>query len=153
MRHVDVWYLTYYKVCFCTTRADAGGLWGCIGVLLGVFLCNGVCGCTTRYDSTLRGALPYYLCARYISCSLYTPCAIACINICAHVKDPAVVRVKGRWIMEALKHQASPVGWVAWLCRGWLSPGKAIRFFHGRNSNGTRGSQFSLFQGGTFTPS
>ena len=30
------------------------------------------------------------------------PCAIACINICAHVKDP-VVHVRVRWIMETLK--------------------------------------------------
>ena len=31
-----------------------------------------------------------------------TACAIACINICAHVKDP-VVPVRVRWIMETLK--------------------------------------------------
>ena len=31
------------------------------------------------------------------------PCAIACINTCAHVKDP-VVHVRVRWIMETLKH-------------------------------------------------
>ena len=30
------------------------------------------------------------------------PCAIACINICAHVKDP-VVHVRVQWIMETLK--------------------------------------------------
>ena len=40
------------------------------------------------------------------------PCAIACINICAHVKDPAV-HVRIRWIMETLKHQACTVGWMA----------------------------------------
>ena len=33
------------------------------------------------------------------------PCAIACIFICAHVKDP-VVHVRLRWIMETLKHPA-----------------------------------------------
>ena len=52
------------------------------------------------------------------------PCAIACINICAHVKDP-VVYVRVRWITETLKHPACTVGWVARLCRSWLSPGKS----------------------------
>ena len=51
------------------------------------------------------------------------PCATACINICAHVKNP-VVHVRVRWIMETLKHQACTVGWVAQLCRSWLSSGK-----------------------------
>ena len=64
------------------------------------------------------------------------PCATACINICAHVKDP-VVHVRLRWIMETLKHPACTVGWVARLCRSWLSLGKATRIFHGRNSIGT----------------
>ena len=39
-------------------------------------------------------------------------CAIACINICAHVKDP-VVHVRIWWIMEMLKHPACLLGWVA----------------------------------------
>ena len=30
-------------------------------------------------------------------------CTIACIDICAHVRDP-VVHVRVRWIMETLKH-------------------------------------------------
>ena len=34
------------------------------------------------------------------------PCKIACIYICAHVKDP-VVHVRVRWIMETLKHPGS----------------------------------------------
>ena len=63
-------------------------------------------------------------------------CAIACINICAHVKDPAV-RVRVRWIMETLKHPAYTVGWIARLCRSCLSPAKATRISHGRNNNGT----------------
>ena len=65
-----------------------------------------------------------------------TLCAIACIYICAHEKDP-VVHVRVRWIMETLKHPACTVGWVARLCRRWLSPGKATRIFHGRNPIGT----------------
>ena len=56
---------------------------------------------------------------------------IACIYICAHVKDP-VVHVRVRWIIETLKHPALTVGWVAQLCRSWLSPGKATRISHGR---------------------
>ena len=65
-----------------------------------------------------------------------TPCANACINICAHVKDP-VVHVGVWWIMEKLKHPACTVGWVARLCHSWLSPGKATRISHGRNPTGT----------------
>ena len=56
-----------------------------------------------------------------------SPGAVACINnICAHFKDP-LVHVRIRWIVEALKHPASTVGWVARLCRDWLSPGRATR--------------------------
>ena len=57
---------------------------------------------------------------------------IACTDICAHVKDP-VVNVRVRWIRETLKHPVCTVGWVALLCRSWLSPGKATRFSYGRN--------------------
>ena len=35
------------------------------------------------------------------------PCATACINICAHVKEP-VVPVRVRWILETPKHQHAP---------------------------------------------
>ena len=46
-----------------------------------------------------------------LSYSVHTPlCAIAYINICAHVQDPVVhVRV---WWMEILKYPACTVGWV-----------------------------------------
>ena len=64
------------------------------------------------------------------------PCAIACITVCAHVKD-LVVRDRFRWIMETLKHAACTVGWEARLCRSWLSSWKATRISHGRNPNGT----------------
>ena len=63
------------------------------------------------------------------------PCAIACIYICGHVKDP-VVHVRVRWIMETLKHPACTLGWVARLCRSWLSPGKATLISHGSNPIG-----------------
>ena len=36
-----------------------------------------------------------------LTCVRTLPCAIACINICAHVKEP-VVRVRARWIMSDL---------------------------------------------------
>ena len=41
------------------------------------------------------------------------PCAIACINICALVKDP-VVYVRVPWIMETLEHPACTVGCFPW---------------------------------------
>ena len=72
-----------------------------------------------------------------LSVSAHTlPCAITCINICAHVKDPAV-HVRVQWLMETLKHPACTVGWVAQLCCSRLSPGKATQTSHGRNAIGT----------------
>ena len=41
-----------------------------------------------------------------------------------------------QWVMETLKHPACTVGWVAWLCRSWLSPGKATRISHARTPTG-----------------
>ena len=64
------------------------------------------------------------------------PCAIECIYICAHVKDPLVC-VRVRWTMETLKHPACTLGCVARFCRNWLSPGKTTRSFYGRNAIGT----------------
>ena len=43
------------------------------------------------------------------SYGIYTPlCAIACIYICVHVKDP-VIHVRVQWIIETLKHPAKMV--------------------------------------------
>ena len=39
-------------------------------------------------------------------------CAVACINICVHGKDPAV-HVRARWIIKTLKHPLCMVDWVA----------------------------------------
>ena len=64
-----------------------------------------------------------------------SPRAIACINICAHVKDP-VVHVKLRWIRETLKYRACTIGWVARFCHSWFSSGKATGISHGRTFNG-----------------
>ena len=69
--------------------------------------------------------------------SVRTPsCVVVCIYICGHIKDP-VVHVRIRWIMETLKQLACTVGWVARLCRCWLSPGKATRISYGRTPNET----------------
>ena len=67
-----------------------------------------------------------------VQCSLTygvrtSPCAIARIYICAHVKD-SVVHVRVRWIMKTLKHPACTVGWVVRLCRSWLSRGRQSEF-------------------------
>ena len=40
------------------------------------------------------------------------PCAVACVNICVHDRDP-VVCVRDLWILETLKHPAGTVGLVA----------------------------------------
>ena len=48
-----------------------------------------------------------------LSYGVHTPlCAVACINISAHIKD-CKVYVRLWWIMETLKHPACTVGWVA----------------------------------------
>ena len=67
----------------------------------------------------------------------YTPlCAIACIFICANVKDP-VVHVRVWWIIGTQKHPACTLGWVAPLCCSWLSLRKATEIYCGRILNGT----------------
>ena len=58
------------------------------------------------------------------------PCAIAFINICAHVRD-SVVHVRVQWIMEALKHPECTVGWVARLCGGGFPRGQQPEFLRG----------------------
>ena len=64
------------------------------------------------------------------------PCAVVCIYICVRIKDP-IVHVRVHWTMERLKRPVCTLGWVAQLCRSWLSPGKATRISHRRNSIGT----------------
>ena len=66
-----------------------------------------------------------------VTCVRTSPCAIACVDICAHVKDP-VVHVGVRWIMKTLKHPACTVSLVARLSRSWLSSEKATRIVHGK---------------------
>ena len=86
-----------------------------------------------RFHSAARDFFPGVNCQGRLSYYVRTPpCAIPCIYICAHFKD-LVVHVRVRWIMETLKHPACTVGWVARLCRSWLSRGKATRISHGRN--------------------
>ena len=84
-----------------------------------------------RFDSPVRRGIflpESTFSADSLTCVRTPMCANACVNICAHVKDP-VVHVRVRWIMETLKHPACAVGWVARLCRSWLSPRKAARIF------------------------
>ena len=55
------------------------------------------------------------------------PCARACINICAHVRD-LVVHVRVWWIMETVKHPACTVRSVARLSQ-LAFPGKSNQNF------------------------
>ena len=57
-----------------------------------------------RFPGAARDFSPRVSLQCTVSHGARTPlCAVACINICAHVKDP-VVHVRVRWIMETLKH-------------------------------------------------
>ena len=77
-----------------------------------------------RFPGAARDFSPRVSFQCRLFCGVRTPpCAIACSYVCAHVKDPAV-HFRVRWIVETLKHPACTVGWVARLCRSWLSPGK-----------------------------
>ena len=61
--------------------------------------------CSRRFDSPVRQGIflpESTFSAVSLTVSVTPPCAIACIYICAHVKDP-VVHVRVRWIMEILK--------------------------------------------------
>ena len=86
-----------------------------------------------RFPRCSKGFFSYNQLSGRLSYGFCTPlCAVACINICAHVKYP-VVHVRIRWVMETLKHPACTVGSVARLCLSRLFPGKATRISHGRN--------------------
>ena len=59
-----------------------------------------------RFPATARDFSPRVKFQCRLSYGVRTPpCAIACIYICAHVKD-SVVHVRVRWIMETLKQPA-----------------------------------------------
>ena len=91
-----------------------------------------------RFPNTARdvSARVHFQCR--LSYNVPTPtCAIACINVCAHVKDP-VVHVRVLRLIETLKHPACTTGWVMRLCRSWLSPGKATRISHGKTASTTK---------------
>ena len=82
-----------------------------------------------RFPGAARNLSPRVNFQRRLSYGVRTPpCAMACINIYAHVEDP-VVHVRVRWIMETVNHPACTVGLVARLRRSWLSPGKSSRNF------------------------
>ena len=110
-------------------QLDEGGEWGCSS--------DGMLPTQVRFPSAERDFSPgvHFQCR--FSYNVCTPlCAITCIIICAHVKDP-VVHVRVGWIMETLKHPACTIGWVVWLCHSRLSPGKATQISHERNLIGT----------------
>ena len=99
--------------------------------------CSSVGRASDRHAAD-AGSNPCQLAVQTLLRCPYTPVrnSIACIYICTHVKDP-VVNVRVRWTMEILQHPACTLGWIARLCRRWLSPGKATRISHGRNPIGT----------------
>ena len=71
-----------------------------------------------------------------LSYGVHTPsCAMACIKLCAHVKDP-VVHVRVWWIVETLKDPACTVGRVERLCCSWLPQGKQPEFAMGEIPKG-----------------
>ena len=63
-----------------------------------------------RFPGAVRDFSPRvnFQCRLSYVCLCTPPCAIACINICMHVKDP-VVHVSVRWIMKTLKHPTCTV--------------------------------------------
>ena len=106
-----------------------------------------------RFPGGARDFLPVNFQCRLSYGVRTPPCAIACINICGHVKDP-VVHVRVRCIMETLKHPACTVGWVAQLRCSWLFLGKATRISLGRNPKWDntieKTSEFKLESGRSF---
>ena len=72
-----------------------------------------------------------------LSYDVRTPlCAVACIYICAHVKDP-VVHVRVRWMKETLKTPSMHRRLGSATLSQLAFPGKATRISHGRNTSGT----------------
>ena len=63
------------------------------------------------------------------------PGAVACIYICAHVKD-LIVHVRVQWIMETLAYPACTIGLPSVLCHSWLSPGEGNLNFPRKKSHG-----------------
>ena len=62
-----------------------------------------------RFPGAARDFLPRVNFQCRLSFGVRTPpCAIACINICAHVKDP-VVHVRVQWIMTTQTHPACTI--------------------------------------------
>ena len=77
-----------------------------------------------RFPDAARNFSPRVNFQCRLSYGVRTPsCVTACINICAHLKDP-VLHVRVRWSMQTLKHPACIVGGGVRLCRSWLPRGK-----------------------------
>ena len=73
----------------------------------------------------------------FISLSIYLQSDDTASGSSAASVSQTLLRLHVWWIMETLKRPACTVGWVARLCRSWLSPGKATRIFHGSSPSGT----------------
>ena len=56
-----------------------------------------------------------------------------CMQSHALIRRRMLVHVRVQWIMEALKHPAYTVGWVAWICCSLLFLEKATWIAHVRN--------------------
>ena len=102
--------------------------WGCCSVrgassLHAVHTCS-IPRCGEGFFSQPTFTTDFFLFFLTVSVPTYLPLprAVACINICAHVKD-LVVYARVWWIMEILKCPACTVGWVARLCHTWPSLG------------------------------
>ena len=115
--------LLHPRVKLSQQRAGPDTQWGCSSAGYSIRPSR----CRRRFDSPVWQGIflpESTFSADSITCVHKPPCAIACINICVHVKDP-VAHVRVRWNMETLKHPASTVGWVARLWHCWLSPGES----------------------------
>ena len=96
-------------------------MWGCSIVWQSV----GTARCWLRFDSPVRQGifLPVStFSAESLTVSVHPRVQSHALKCVRTLKD-LLVYVRVRWIMETLKHPACTVGWVARLCRSWLSPG------------------------------
>ena len=90
-----------------------------------------------RFPCALRDCSPRVNFQCRLSYGVRTPpCAIACIYICEHVKDP-VVYVRGRLIMEALEAPNMHCRLSSATLSQLAFPGKETQISQGGNPNGT----------------
>ena len=95
----------HYQLCHRLRRPPKG--WGCSAVGRASDRHAAEAGSIPRCGKGFFS--PSQLSVQTLTVSVHPPCAVACIYVCAHVKDP-VVHVRARWITETLKHPACTVG-------------------------------------------